>query len=96
MSHEQPLPEQAVSPYPRDADAQASAKEEALTAAGLDKSDGAGRGKIIGLAAAGAAIGSAAIAAALLYYNRSNKGEKDKTKPKAKRASRRSEPANED
>jgi len=106
MTHEQPLPKDAVSPYPLDAEAQAEAqaKKEALAAEaakpGGQEPEPANRGRKIGLAAAGAAIGSAAIAAALLYYNRSGKGaarSKPASKGKPKRRTRGDpSPANED
>jgi len=107
MTHEPPLPEDTVSPDPLDAEAQAAtqAKKEVLvtsSAADKPRAEPANRGKWIGLAAAGGAIGSAAIAAALLYHNRPGKNGsprgKAATKPKPKRNHRRGDPspANED
>lgn len=72
MSHKPPTPKNAVSPYPLGA-AQAadrdSAKRDLATQSAANMDSGSdGRGMRI---AAGAAIGLAAIVAALIFWNRS-------------------------
>ena len=71
MPHKPPVPKEAVSPFPLHADQTAermTAKHDLAeqTASNLNVEDN-GHGVRI---AVGAAIGSAAIVAALLYYNR--------------------------
>jgi hypothetical protein len=91
MSHQPTMPEAATSPYPSRADARPTRK----TAIGAKKSkpaekmtDGLSRGALAGRIAAGAAIGSAAIAGALLFAGKiDGKAPKrvwDKVKPPSK------------
>jgi hypothetical protein len=73
MSHKPKLPAGATSPYPLNA-SQAADRSEArhdlaeAAVAAAPKPEDSGRGLRF---AAGAAIGSAAVAAALIFYNRS-------------------------
>jgi hypothetical protein len=70
MTHEPLLPDAATSAYPQQATARrAPSKAAAGTKNGKQKdhSDGLSRGALAGRIAAGAAIGSAAIAGALLF-----------------------------
>ena len=72
MSHARPLPEAAVSPFPVQPPAQGeAATPEAAPPAAPDKpASGMSRAQMVG---AGVAVGSAAIAAALLFWGRSGK-----------------------
>jgi hypothetical protein len=91
MSHKPPVPDAATSPYPlhpapiehvEPVDEQTGDTDEAPAAKMSNRT--------LGIAAAGAAIGSAAVAAALIFYNRPATPAKRAAppKPKAKRAAK--------
>jgi hypothetical protein len=92
MSHSRPIPAASVSPYPlhpapisseeRSGSSEVSAKETNIAVSTS--------GRTIGITAGALAIGSAAIAAALIFYNRTTKatpvvtrrGQSSRTVPK--------------
>lgn len=78
MSHDLPVPKGSVSPFPLDsgaaAERDAARQELAEQASATLAAERPDRTVPIAI---GAAIGSAAIAAALLYYNRSRSGSSE-------------------
>lgn len=71
MSHARPLPEAAVSPFPAQPPAHGDAGTPEAAPPAADKpASGMSRAQMVG---AGVAVGSAAIAAALLFWGRPGK-----------------------
>jgi hypothetical protein len=71
MSHKPPIPDASVSPFPAHPAPITTAVNTEDKVAISDDASGSGlSGKTIGIAAGAAAVGSAAVAAALLFYNR--------------------------
>lgn len=72
MSHSRPIPEASVSPYPLHPAPIASIVRSDISDVHATPSNAAGYtgGKAIGITTGALAIGSAAIVAALIFYNR--------------------------
>ncbi len=93
MSHKPPVPDAATSPYPlHPGPIEHVETADGKTGDAPDKGEETPVAKLsnrtLGIAAAGAAIGSAAVAAALIFYNRPATPTKRTAPPKPKRAAK--------
>ena len=88
MSHKPPLPDAATSPYPLEPAPIEHAEPAEKAADATDETPLKISGRTLGIAA-GAAIGSAAVAAALIFYNRPvTPAKRPAVKPKPRRAAK--------